>query len=207
MLLQHSFVPLKYTLVIFLFISQFVFAQDEPSVQLIDDTNYIYRSISVAIQNPDKVFRLNLSKTKLKAIPADVFKFKNLRELDLSKNRIDSIPSAIGELINLTSLNLSNNNLVLLPDEIGRLSQLTYLGLNRNKIAALPHTIGGLTNVEIIELWDNELYDIPVEIGNLKKLKAFELRGILFSEDEAARIDSLLPNTKVLMSPTCNCKF
>jgi Leucine-rich repeat (LRR) protein len=198
---------LKYMLVTFLFISRIALAQEESSVQLIDDTNYIYRSISVALLNPEKVFRLNLSKTRLREIPADVFKFPNLRELDLSRNRIDSVPAAIGTLSNLITLNLSGNNLELLPDEIGSLGQLTHLNLNRNKIVALPRTIGDLANLELLELWDNELYGIPDEISKLKKLKALELRGILFSEDEAARIDSLLPNTKIFMSPTCNCKF
>jgi Leucine-rich repeat (LRR) protein len=197
----------KYLFFFFVIASGLAKAQDEPSVQLIDDTMYIYRSISAALQNPERVFRLNLSKTRLKEIPADVFKFKNLRELDLSKNRIDSIPAAIGELQNLTSLNLSSNNLELLPDEIGKLQSLTHLNLNRNKIVALPSTIGDLSNLELLELWDNELSGIPDEISKLHKLKAIELRGILFSEEEAARIDSLLPNTKVLMSPTCNCKF
>jgi Leucine-rich repeat (LRR) protein len=197
----------KYFLFVFLLAGELAAAQDEPSVQLIDDTNYIYRSISVALQNPDKVFRLNLSKTRLREIPADIFKFRNLRELDLSRNRIDSVPAAIGSLVNLTSLNLAGNNLELLPDEIGNLSRLVHLNLNRNKIVALPKTIGGLASLELLELWDNELYGIPDEIGNLKKLKALELRGILFSEEEAARIDSLLPDTKVFMSPTCNCKF
>ncbi len=198
---------MKYLFIAFLFLNSHVFAQDEPSVQLIDDTNYIYRSISVALLNPDKVFRLNLSKTKLKAFPADIFKFKNLRELDMSKNRIDSIPHEIGTLAMLTSLNLSGNNLELLPDEIGKLSKLKYLNLNRNKIVALPASIGDLASLEILELWDNELSGIPDEISKLKNLKALELRGILFSDDEGARIDSLLPNTKVFMSPTCNCKY
>lgn len=197
----------QYFLLVFLFLVKSAMAQDEPSVQLIDDTNYIYRSISVALQNPDKVFRLNLSKTRMKEIPADVFKFKNLRELDMSRNKIDSIPAAIGELTNLVSLNISNNDLELLPDEIGKLSALKTLNLNRNKIVALPKTIGDLSNLELLELWDNELSYVPDEISKLKKLKAVELRGILFSEEEAARIDSLLPDTKVLMSPTCNCKF
>lgn len=106
---------------------------------LISDTAYIYRSLSVALANPEKVFRLNLSKHKLKIFPQDIFKLKNLRELDLSKNKIDSIPDEIGTLTNLQRLNLSSNNIVQLPDEIGRLSNLTYLGLNRNEIEAIPN--------------------------------------------------------------------
>jgi Leucine-rich repeat (LRR) protein len=99
------------------------------------------------------------------------------------------------------------NKLEKLPDEIGNLTNLVYLGLNRNRIEELPATIGNLENLEVLELWDNELYNIPDEISQLKKLKVLELRGILFSDEEGARIDSLLPNTKVMMSPTCNCKF
>ena len=193
-------------LILFFLIGSQVWAQDEPSTKLITDTNYIYRSLSMALQNADNVYRLNLSKTKLKDVPADVFKLKNLRELDLSRNKLDSVPAAIGTLTNLRSLNLSSNHLELLPDEIGNLTNLTYLNLNRNKIVALPASIGNLSNLERLDMWDNELSEVPDEISQLKKLKVLELRGILFSEEEAIRIDSLLPETKVYMSPTCNCK-
>ena len=193
-------------LIFLLLIGPRVWAQDEPSAEFITDSNYIYRSLSMALQNPDHVYRLNLSKTKLRQIPPDVFKLKNLRELDLSRNKLDSIPAEIGTLTNLTSLNLSANNLEVLPDEIGNLINLTYLNLNRNKIVELPASIGNLSNLERLDLWDNELSGLPDEISKLKKLKVLEIRGILFSEEEAARIDSLLPDAKVYMSPTCNCK-
>lgn len=188
------------------FVASIANAQEVPA-QTVHDTAYIYRSLSAALANPDKVYVLNLSHHKLKVIPPDIFKLKNLRDLDLSHNKIDSIPNEISELSNLQRLNLSNNELVLLPDEIGRFTQLTYLGLNRNKIEELPASIGNLQSLETLELWDNELYKIPDEIGNLKNLKVIELRGILFSDDEVHRLDSLLPNAKVLTSPTCNCKF
>jgi len=182
------------------------FAQ-ENDLPLVSDTAYIYRSISAALQNPDHVYRLNLSKTKLKIFPPDIFKFKNLRELDLSHNKIDSLPAAIGTLTQLERLNLSSNNISQLPDEIGKLTALTYLGLNRNVIESLPATIGDLENLETLELWDNELETIPDEITKCKKLKVLELRGILFSDDEHMRLDTLLPDVKVYLSPSCNCKF
>jgi Leucine-rich repeat (LRR) protein len=175
--------------------------------QVLNDTTYIYRSMASALEKPDKVFRLNLSKKQLKEFPIEIFQFTNLQELDLSKNKIKEVPKEIGTLINLKRLNISFNKLEALPNEIGNLINLVYLGLNRNIIAELPLSIGNLENLEVLELWDNELYSIPDEIGNLKKLKMLELRGILFSDEEGARIDSLLPNTKVMMSPTCNCKF
>jgi Leucine-rich repeat (LRR) protein len=175
--------------------------------QVLNDTTYIYRSLASALEKPDKVFKLNLSKKQLKEFPQDVFQFKNLQELDISKNKIKELPKEIGTLINLKRFNASFNKLEVLPSEIGNLTNLVYLGLNRNKIGELPVTIGNLENLEVLEMWDNELYAIPDEISKLSKLKTLEIRGILFSDEEGARIDSLLPNTKVMMSPTCNCKF
>jgi Leucine-rich repeat (LRR) protein len=183
------------------------FAFVSVKAQVLNDTTYIYRSLASALENPDKVFRLNLSKKQFAVFPEDVLKFKNLEELDLSKNKIKELPAGIGTLTHLKKLNLSMNKLEKLPTEIGNLTNLVYLGLNRNVIEELPSSIGNLENLEVLELWDNELSTIPDEISNLKKLKMLELRGILFSEDDAARIDSLLPHTKVMLSPTCNCKF
>jgi Leucine-rich repeat (LRR) protein len=177
------------------------------NAQVLNDTAYIYHSLASALKNPDKVFRLNLTKRRLAEFPVEILQFNNLEELDLSKNKIKELPSGIGKLKNLRRLNFSFNKLTKLPVEIGNLTNLVYLGLNRNVIEELPTTIGNLQNLEVLELWDNELYNIPEEIGNLKKLKMLELRGILFSDEEGARIDSLLPNTKVMMSPTCNCKY
>lgn len=195
------------SLIVFFLIARQGLAQDSAAVTLIYDTNYIFRDVQTALANSEYAYRLNLSKRKLKEIPPDVFKLKNLRELDLSKNKIDSLPAGIGELTNLRKLNISSNNLELLPDEIGNLTKLTYLGLNRNRIVALPSTIGDMEDLEVLEMWDNELYRMPEEISKLKKLKMLELRGILFSDEEGMRIDSLLPNTRVMMSPTCNCQF
>ena len=175
--------------------------------QINNDSTYIYRSLNEALINPDVVFRLNLSKSKLDTFPEQILLFKNLTELDLSKNRIKEIPSDIGLLIHLNKLNLANNKLVHLPPEIGRLKELVFLGLNRNVLEDLPPTIGELEKLEIFELWDNELNSIPDEISELQNLKLLELRGILFTEEELQRIDSLVvKSAKVYMSPACNCK-
>jgi len=174
---------------------------------LITDTNYVYKSLGVALQNPDQVYRLNLSKHKLKSIPEDVFKLTHLRELNLSHNDIKTIPVEISGLTELRRLNLANNELDSLPDEIGSLHNLVYLGLNRNEIVELPAAIGNLENLEVLELWDNELSVIPDELSKLKKIQTIELRGILFSDEEQARIHSLVPNATVYFSPSCQCKY
>ncbi|HRH39091.1 MAG TPA: hypothetical protein PK760_12130, partial [Flavobacteriales bacterium] len=61
------------------------------------DTVRTYHSLERALQEPDKVFRLDLSKSKLKEVP-DLRMFKNLNALDLSQNKLKSLPTWFGEL-------------------------------------------------------------------------------------------------------------
>lgn len=198
---------MRLTLIFILLLLAFIPAHSQEKELIYDDSTYIYRSINEAIAYPDKVYRLNLSKSKLDSFPRQILLFKNLIELDLSKNRLEEVPPEIGQLIHLRKLNLANNKLVHLPLEIGQLKELVFLGLNRNIIEDLPPTIGELQNLEILELWDNELNTVPDEIAELQNLKLLELRGILFTEEELQRIDSLVvKSAKIYMSPSCNCK-
>ncbi len=52
------------------------------------DTLPVFRSLNAAMQNPDSVFRLDLSKQKLKEIPPQVFELTQLRELNVSRNQL-----------------------------------------------------------------------------------------------------------------------
>lgn len=167
----------------------------------------VYRSIFEANTQPDSVQILELKGKKLKTIPADVYKFRNLVVLDLGRNKIKVVPDSIGQLTQLEELDLSGNKIDSLPPSIGKLTNLHKLALNRNVITALPSEIGNLVMLEEIELWDNELRDLPDEIRNLKKLRKLELRGILFTDEQQKRFLELLPNTKIYMSPACDCKF
>lgn len=184
-----------------------IVCKGQESQLILNDTTYIYRSIEEIKAHPEKVFRLNLSKSKLDTFPQEIFACTNLIELDLSKNKIEEIPPQIGLLENLERLSMANNGLVHLPKEIGKLTKLKYLGLNRNILEDLPPEIGDLESLEVFEMWDNELKDLPDEMGKLNNLKILEIRGILFTEEEQARIDNMIVKTaKILMSPACNCK-
>ena len=190
-----------------LFFMYFIPVSSQEKEPSIESSSYIFRSISEAMSQPENVYRLNLSKSKLDTFPEEILLFKNLVELDLSRNKIEVIPGEIGQFVHLKKLNLANNRLVHLPNEIGQLKELVFLGLNRNELEDLPPSIGQLQNLEVIELWDNELNDIPDGVSELKNLKMIELRGILFSDEQQKRIDSLVvKSAKVYMSPSCNCK-
>lgn len=166
----------------------------------------VYTSISEALKNPLKVYRLDLSKQKLHTIPKEVFVLYNLQELNLAKNKIQSIPQEISSLVNLQKLNVSRNDLVELPATIGFLTNLTELVANQNDIYKLPKEIGNLTNLEKLDLWSTAIDVFPEEISKLKEtLKTLDLRVVLINENKQKVIVGLLPTTNIYFSKSCNC--
>jgi len=117
----------------------------------------------------------------------------------IGKN-LTSIPSSLYQCQNLKELNLNFNNLEYLPDEISRLQNLTSITLNKNKLSVLPATIGSLSKLQYLSLIYNNLQFLPDEIRFLSNLKILHLEGNPIPEAEIARIDSMLPNTKIYFS-------
>ena len=167
----------------------------------------VFTSLSEALKTPDKVYRLDLTRQKLKVFPMDIFKLYNLQELIIAKNKLNEIPAEIGTLSNLEKLNAEKNNLTVLPSAIGNLTNLKELILNRNEIYKLPPEIGNLINLVKLDLWSNEIDEFPEEISKLKNtLKFVDMRVILINLDKQKKILELLPNTDVYFNKSCNCK-
>lgn len=169
------------------------------------DTCYIYTSLEKAMKHPEEVYVLNLSKQKLKEFPKEILSFKNLNILILSKNRISIVPDSIGELVNLQELDLGKNKLEDFPIGIVDLVNLKRLILNQNYISGIPYMIKNLQKLEYLDMWSNNLSSFPDSLSELKLLKEFDLRVIQFTGAEKERITSLLPETKIHFSASCNC--
>ena len=153
-------------------------------------TERVYTSLNDALINPEKVYRLDLSKQKLKVVPMEVFKLYNLQELILAKNKLQEIPIEIGTLTNLEIL-----------------TNLKELIVNRNEIYKLPPEIGNLLNLEKLDMWSNEIDEFPEEISKLKDtLKFLDLRVILINLEKQKKIVELLPNTYIYFNKSCNCR-
>ena len=181
----------------------FLSAQPLDSAQFHSAT--IYTNLKEALENPDKVYRLNLSKKKLKVFPMEILKLKNLQELNLSKNKLDSLSEKIGLLTNLQILNVSGNKLIELPDSIGELKNLKKLVGSRNNLIAIPKRIGDCENLEILDLWENDISTFPEELSKLQKLRWMDLRVIMIDDNMQEHIRQLVPKAKVFFSPSCHC--
>lgn len=194
------------TFVLMLLFSSRVVSQ----IQLLDsltlDTLDAFTDLKEALKDPEKVIKLELRRKHYKEFPKEIFKLKNLQYLDISKNSIREIPAGIDSLKNLQILIVSKNELETLPKEIGGLKMLQYLNANQNDISSLPPEIGSLVNLKNMDLWSNNVDKFPNEIRNLKKLEVLDLRVILIPDAEQARLQELLPKTKIYFSPYCKCQ-
>lgn len=169
------------------------------------DTCYIYKTIEKASENPDAIYVLDLTKSKLKAFPHEILNFKNLNILKLGKNKISSVPEGISQLLFLQELDLGKNKLDAFPGGVVELVHLKKLVLNQNYIEDIPYMIKNLQKLEYLDMWSNNLNSFPESLNELKKLQELDLRVIQFTKEEKERITSLLPDTKIHFSSSCNC--
>lgn len=76
-----------------------------------DITTRVYKNLQVALQDPDKVFRLDLSNQELTRIPLEVFTLTYLEVLVLDGNNMQEVTFQIDKLPNLKLLSLKRNKL------------------------------------------------------------------------------------------------
>jgi Leucine-rich repeat (LRR) protein len=182
----------------------------ESKAQLLDSAALAaepeYTSLAEALKNPEKVYKLNLRKQKLKEVPKEVFTLTNLQELNLSKNELKEIPKEIVNLKNLEVLNVSLNKIDTIYPEIGQLSNIKKLILNQNFIAHLPSSISQLKKMWFLDLWKNYIKVFPADMAKLDgTLKVVDMRVINMNETQQENIAKMLPNTRFFFSMTCNC--
>lgn len=174
------------------------------NAQTIDSTQYkkVYTNFTEALKQPEKVYRLNLSKMSLDSFPIDLSKFKNLQYLCLSNDQIEFIPREIDNLQNLRGLELVGSNFIKLPIEFSGLNNLEEIYLNVNKktdftqsvnvlntipkltilhiengeLVELPANFSILTHLEKLYLNDNKLTDVPEQVNGLKNLKYLDMQ-------------------------------
>lgn len=179
------------------------------NAQLLDavalDSMRTFRSLEKALENPDQVYRLDLSGQKLKEVPEGVYLLKNLNALDLSNNKLKALPERLQELKHMQEFRASKNKLTEVPKALCRFIHLKRLDLSRNALTGLPKCVGAFKELVSLDLWDNDLADFPEEMANMQALRFMDLRAIQFEVPEMEHLQNLLPSTKIFFSQPCNC--
>jgi Leucine-rich repeat (LRR) protein len=123
-----------------------------------------YYSISEAMREPEKVFKLSLKNTKLKTLPPDIMRFTNLQILNLGNNKLREIPEEISQLEHLQILILVGNKLRDLPDGFRKLENLKELYLGSNRLSEIPAWVGGLSKLRALDVSYNALTPYEIEL-------------------------------------------
>jgi Leucine-rich repeat (LRR) protein len=193
----------RYLLVVFLSASKALIAQS--TIAMDWDSLHIYTSLEEAQVNPDKVYRLHMTKAKLRSFPIEILKFPHLIDLNLEKNKIDSIPSQIKSLQMLEKINFAHNNISNLPETIWSLPKLKSLNAADNLLGQLTTAVENSPQLEELILYDNPLEEYPYELSTMTELKVLDLLHNNISYATQDRLREMLPDCQVIMSPPCNC--
>jgi CCR4-NOT transcription complex subunit 6 len=108
--------------------------EDDQTWSDIDMGGANLRVMGRALFNYTFLTRLYFNNNKLKIIPADIGRLRNLVVLDLSLNELTEIPQEMGMLVNLKELLLVDNQIEKLPSELGNLYQLQMLAVDGNPL-------------------------------------------------------------------------
>lgn len=181
------------------------------SSQLIDiqslDTIPELTYVQALKQDPLNVYKLTFRKQKLTELP-DITQFKNLQSLNISRNKLSSLPKQIFEFQYLQNLDVSDNPISTIPVEIGNLVYLRKFIANETNITGLPAEISKLKVLNYLDVWGTNVASFPDEIADLKEtLKEIDMRVIMMNNSEHQKIKTLLPQTKIHFSKSCNCGF
>ena len=141
----------------------------------ITDTSYVK-------ENPERIYKLDLSHMGLKNIPYYLRACKNLEFLILSNNSISAIEEHLGELSHLVIVDLSKNNLSKIDFQVFSSSKNTLqeIYLRENNITEIDISINAFNKLEVLNVGYNKIEHISKEIY-LPQLISFYGDGNLIS--------------------------
>jgi Leucine-rich repeat (LRR) protein len=149
--------------------AQVVAKDDHPILNTtqLDQQRWFY-DLDSALANPEAVYKLSLIDQKIKMLPEDFGKLRNLQILNLSNCKLKQLPLEIKECKNLTMISLYGNKLKFLPAEMRELKNLEILYLGNNKLFELPKWFGTMTKMRRLDISRNPL--TPADVANAKRM-------------------------------------
>jgi internalin A len=134
------------------------------------------RGIAVELTAPWNLRTLDLGRTLVTTLPAELAQLTGLDELILDYP-IAHIPHWIGDLTTLRRLVISGTLISMLPDTIAALSALEELDVSRTKLTELPPVVGSLNALRRLIAQDAPIVAVAPEVGGLRGLRYLDLEG------------------------------
>lgn len=162
---------------------------------------------ALAVEDPTTIYRLDLSRQRLRSVPDELARFTQLRELRLDRNKLDSLPPFLADFSHLELFSAEENELSAFPAAMWNWPQLRELHLGNNWIASIPIDIDALDQLEVLSLWSNVIGTFPVSLSELPKLRQLDLLNNDMTAEEQELLRIWLPDVELIMSEPCRCEF
>ena len=146
------------------------------TVEFVKKEDDLYGDGITALCENDFVTHISISGNIID-IPFAITKLSGLKVLDISGTKIGALPEWIEKLSNLEVLNIWQTDVKELPDEIGYLFNLRELHIGQTDISKLPETIGYLSNLELLHFNHTKITELPESIGDMAALKSINAHG------------------------------
>jgi hypothetical protein len=141
---------------------------------------------------------LDLERNKIRTLPEDIYKLKNLTELYLIENQLESVPKKFAQLQKLRVLSLGFNRFQTFPTELFALRKLETLDLSGNTISEIPAQISSMSSLTTLVIHSNRLTTIPSAIFSLRNLKKLVIEGNPIPQAEVEKFKSQLKKVEVV---------
>lgn len=141
-----------------------------------------FDSIPKALYLMDSLQYLKITRSELKEIPDDIWKFKNIVELDFMENCINYISCNISMLQNLRILKLNNNRLIYVSEYLKDITNLEFIDFSSIYFGRKADANENLIDIKSLEN--------IIALINKESLKFIGLR-ILNSEEQKRFIRSI----------------
>lgn len=154
------------------------------------------------------IYKLDLSKSRLKSFPAEIAHWDELREVTLDRNKISEINEDLSQWQHLVRFSAASNQLNAFPDDLTQWSALEFLNLADNYIDSIPLDIDAMQHLQEVILWSNVIEHYPASLGDMKELLRLDLEYNDMTAEEQELLKSWLPDrVQLVLSKPCRCQF
>ena len=154
------------------------------------------------------VLRLDLSRKKLRVVPAELAQFTELKALNLDRTKIDALPTDLRALQHLEHFSANGNRITDFPEVILTWKALRFLSLGDNLIDSIPLNIDALNQLQTLNLWSNLIAFFPASLGDLPRLSSLDLTINDMTAEEQYQLKTWMStSTKLFLSAPCRCEF
>ncbi|MGB0461462.1 MAG: leucine-rich repeat domain-containing protein [Flavobacteriales bacterium] len=154
------------------------------------------------------VYRIDLTKKRLRSLPAELTEWTELREIILDRNKLTRIDEDLSSWAFLERFSAVSNALEAFPASAIAWTGLKELDLGDNAIDSIPLDIDQLSELRTLSLWSNVIAHYPASLGDLRKLKTLDLEYNDMTLEEQELLKSWLPlSVSINLSAPCRCDF